>query len=380
MRVRSRLAASAVLATLSLACSSPTDPAADDEADATSDTASSESESDSSGDASESSESAASSESTASSETGGDEALPQPDWLVVYTTGNPDDAAVDPLGPGLLLMGGGVDVDAAFAWQSTLLAGGDVVVLRSSGEDGYNDYLFTDIGGIDSVQTILADSSAAASDPWVAWTVAHAEAVFMAGGDQADYYELWKGTPVAAAIMTVHERGGVVGGTSAGLAVMGEWLFSAIEGTVYPEEVLADPYNRYMTFGDEFLAFPLLAGVITDSHFAQRDRMGRLLGFTARVIADAWTEQAIGLGIDEQTAMVIGPDGVGEVLGEGGVFILRADMPAAQCSPGLALEYGPLEYAKLVAGDTASWPGGVTEVPSQLVSAGGGVTDPADPY
>lgn len=376
MLSRSRLVAVTLLASTS-ACTSPGDPGGEgDEIETGTNDTSSEA-----GTGTDSSGTSSETETETASETEGGEAPPmQPEWLVVYATGNPDDALVEPLGPGLLLMGGGVDVDAAFAWQSTLIAGGDVVVLRSSGADGYNDYLYTDIGGIDSVHTILADSPAAASDPWVAWTVAHAEAVFMAGGDQADYYELWKGTPLADAIMTVHERGGVVGGTSAGLAVMGEWLFSALEGTVYPEEALEDPYNQYMTFGDEFLALPLLAGVITDSHFAQRNRMGRLLGFTARLIADGWTETAIGLGIDEQTAMVIGPDGHGEVLGEGGVFILRANMPAMQCSPGVTLEYGPLEVVKLVAGDAASWPGGLTDVPSSLVAAVGGVTDPADPY
>ena len=305
---------------------------------------------------------------------------PKPDWLTVYTIGDEADADVDPLGPGVLLMGGGADVNAAFTWQSGLIAGGDIVVLRASGSDGYNSYLYNQIGGADSVQTLLITSAEAAADPWVAWTVAHAEAVFMAGGDQAVYMELWKDSPLADAIMTAWDRGAVIGGTSAGLAVMGEFVFAAYNGTVYPEEALEDPYNQYMELDQDFLAIPTLAGVITDSHFFERDRMGRLLGFAARVLEDGWSTEVIGLGVDERTAMVIGPDGVGEVLGNGSVYLFHSDQPAAVCSPGLALEYGPVMVHRLAAGDTATWPGGQTAVSAAPVSASGGFTVPADPY
>ena len=80
-------------------------------------------------------------------------------------TGEDSDAEVTPLGPGLILMGGGGEPDEAFEWWRNLLAAGDVVVLRASGSDGYNDYLFEEIGGVDSVETLLVDSVELANDP-----------------------------------------------------------------------------------------------------------------------------------------------------------------------------------------------------------------------
>ncbi|MEM1033029.1 MAG: hypothetical protein AAGN82_21965 [Myxococcota bacterium] len=101
-----------------------------------------------------------------------------------YLTGADADADVTPLGPGLIVMGGGADVDSAFRWQRDRVAGGDVVVLRTSGSDGYNGYLFDDIGGVDSVETLLVTTRTLANDPWVAARITGAEAVFMAGGDK----------------------------------------------------------------------------------------------------------------------------------------------------------------------------------------------------
>ncbi|MEQ9324206.1 MAG: hypothetical protein RIF41_33900, partial [Polyangiaceae bacterium] len=66
----------------------------------------------------------------------------KPTGLVTFLTGNDEDADVTPTGPGLILMGGGTDVDAAFQWWMPYLSGGDIVVLRNTGSDGYNDYLF----------------------------------------------------------------------------------------------------------------------------------------------------------------------------------------------------------------------------------------------
>ena len=96
-----------------------------------------------------------------------------PASLVRYLTGPDADAVVTPTGPGLILMGGGTEPDEAFVWWNTLHGGGDVVVLRTSGSDGYNDYLFSDIGGVDSVETLIVDSRALASHPYVAWRIEH---------------------------------------------------------------------------------------------------------------------------------------------------------------------------------------------------------------
>jgi cyanophycinase len=277
-------------------------------------------------------------------------------------------------------MGGGADVNAAFTWWKPYIAGGDVVVLRASGGGGYNSYLFNDIGGCDSVETLLVTSKALAEDPYVAWTIAHAEAVFMAGGDQAKYLTNWKDTAASAAIMKAYQRGAVIGGTSAGCAVLGEFIFAAYNDSVYSDEALGDPYNMYMTLERDFLAIPLLAGVITDSHFADRDRMGRLVGFLARIVEDGWAPSPIGIGIDEETAIVAGPDGQGKVLGSGSAYVLRSNGAQATCAPGKPLEYSGLSLTKLSPGDAVSLPSGATADPGKPLSASGGALVPADPY
>jgi len=303
---------------------------------------------------------------------------PAPAGMSLWITGNPEDADVDPTGPGLILMGGGPDVDEAFAWWGDYIAGGDVVVIRTSGADGYNDYLHG-FGNADSVETMLVTAEFA-DDPYVSWTLRHAEAIFMAGGDQATYLEGWMGTGVQTSIHEAWERGAIVGGTSAGLAVLGQFVYAAYNDSVFSYEALEDPYNVYMTLDQGFLALPLLEGIITDSHFGERDRMGRLIGFLARIHADGWATAATGIGVDEATAVVVGPDGAGTVIGSGHVYVVHAPEPPQTCEAGVPLEYEGLELFSLSAGDTLAFPGAQARVPGESLAASNGVTIPADPY
>lgn len=305
---------------------------------------------------------------------------PAPAELSRWLVGDEADADATPQGPALILMGGGPDVDAAFTWWQSWVDAGDVVVLRESGADGYNDYLFADIGGVDSVETLLVDTEALADDPYVVCRVAQAEAVFLAGGDQAQYMTLWKDRGLADAVMTAWDRGAVVGGTSAGLAVLGEFVFAAYNDTVYSDEALEDPYNEYMTLDRGMFGFPPLLGVITDSHFHERDRMGRLVGFLARIVQDGWAEDVLGLGVDESTALVVDAAGIGTVVGDGSVYALRSNGTPQACVAGQPLAYADLERVRLIAGDTIALPTGETTVAAELVSAAGGALVPANPY
>ena len=104
--------------------------------------------------------------------------------------------------------------------------GGDFVVLRASGDDEYNDYIYK-LCHCDSVETLVVDSREAAADPFVVKTVRNAEALFIAGGDQGNYVRFWKGTPLQDAINFVVAKPAPIGGTSAGMAVAGEFVYSA---------------------------------------------------------------------------------------------------------------------------------------------------------
>jgi cyanophycinase len=296
-------------------------------------------------------------------------------WLV----GDPADRVVQARS-GLILMGGGTDVDEALAWQRDRIAGGDVVVLRTSGSDGYNDYLFSDIGGVDSVETLRVDTRALANDPYVRWTLEHAEAVFIAGGDQATYVAAWRGTAVTEALDAAWTRGAVIGGTSAGCAFLGATVYSASQGSVVSSEALDDPYDPRVTLVGDVLALPPLARVVTDTHFAARDRMGRLLAFTARTIADGIQTAPLGIGVDERTALVVDELGTATVMGAGGVYVVAPDHAPTTCASAQPLVWSEVDLYELRAGDSLLLPTGTTALAPRSLAASGGVLSPVDPY
>jgi cyanophycinase len=297
-------------------------------------------------------------------------------WIV----GNEADAVIETASPALFLAGGGSDVDEAFVWARDHVQGGDVVILRASGSDGYNEYLLDEIGGFDSVETLLIDDRTLAEAPYVAWQIDHAELVFIAGGDQSVYLSAWSGTPVQDALRRVWDRKAVIAGTSAGAAVLGEFIFSAHMGTVYSDEVLSDPYSPYVTLDRDFLGLPVLDNILVDTHFGNRDRMGRMVGFVARVLTEDWSPSAFALGIDEATALLIEEDGSAEVVGSGKVYLLRPNSKPERCQAGETLEWADIPYARLQAGDTLSLPAALTDLHMDELSAQGGELIPDDPY
>ncbi|MDP3069019.1 MAG: cyanophycinase [Opitutaceae bacterium] len=233
-----------------------------------------------------------------------------------WITGNPADAHPATTRAGLVLAGGGSEVVEAWKWFVACAGGGDIVVLRASGGDGYHGLVTDKVGGADSIETILFHDASAAHDPRVLDIIARAEGIWLAGGDQARYVAYWKDTPVGAALNAHLRAGKPLGGTSAGLAVLGEYYFAALHGSVTSETVLRDPFHRAVTLGRGFIAAPALAGVLTDSHFMARQRLGRLIAFLARLQADEKPARLVGLGLDEATALCVEPDGHATVFTE----------------------------------------------------------------
>jgi beta-aspartyl-peptidase (threonine type) len=256
-------------------------------------------------------------------------------WL----TGNAADAAPAKTRAGLLLSGGGGDVAAAWKWFVGCAGGGDIVVLRASGSDGYQKYIFETIGGVDSVETIRFNAAAAAEDPRVLEIIRRADGIFLAGGDQSRYVRYWKSSPVGAALNAHLRAGKPLGGTSAGLAVLGQYYFAALEDSITSEAALRDPFDRRITLGRDFLAAPELIGVITDSHFMARQRLGRLVAFLSRIAFEDQPARIAGLGIDEGTALCIEPGGQARVHTEkaGLAWLVKPAGRAAVIAPGQPL-------------------------------------------
>ena len=269
------------------------------------------------------------------------------------------DSVFTPSGPGLILMGGGRDVDAAFVWMRTTLSStvgarlGDVVVLRATGANAYTSYIYG-LAPFSSVQTVLLPAPSTPADLLLAASIVdRAEAVFFAGGDQS-HYTAWAGSPLIAAVQRVYARGGVVGGTSAGLAILGQFVYDARVGSATSAEALANPYAGLITFTRDELVFPSMAGLITDTHFANRDRLGRLTVFMARQIADGaitgGAPKVLGVGVDEETAIVVDSTGRGTLLRQGAstgaaYFVLGG--AAAQVAAGQPLIYPSINVTRI---------------------------------
>ncbi|HEX6095573.1 MAG TPA: cyanophycinase [Thermoanaerobaculia bacterium] len=261
---------------------------------------------------------------------------------------------------GTVLAGGGSDVAAAFQWMISKSGGGDFVVIRATGTDAYNPWI-NGLGTVNSVETIIIKSRAAASDPFVVAKIRNAEAVFIAGGDQSDYVNFWKGTPVEDAIHYVaNTKLAPVGGTSAGLAILGQFLYSGQSSSVTSSQALANPYHSYVTLDRDFLTIANLGGVITDSHFGARDRMGRLLVFLARIIKDGWASSVRGIGVDEATAILVQPNGSATRVGTGAAYFVSSNGMPATCLSGTPLTYTGLATYKVSGAATfnlSTWTG-----------------------
>ena len=252
-----------------------------------------------------------------------------------FTVGNPADVKAA-ASPGFALIGGGKDLDPAFRWLLKKSGGGDLLVLRASGTGAYNDYI-KGLGGVDSVETLVVKTAEAARDPFVLDKIRKAEALFIAGGDQWNYVRIWGASPMRAEIQGLIDRGIPVGGTSAGLAVLGQFVFTAEKNTVTSPQALQNPYDERVTVGTNFLNIPLLRNVITDTHFVARDRLGRLLAMMARILADGKSSEARAIAVDERTAALVEPDGTVAIEGEGPVYFMRATGEPELCRAGSPL-------------------------------------------
>ncbi|MFT4973441.1 MAG: cyanophycinase-like exopeptidase, partial [Saprospiraceae bacterium] len=236
-----------------------------------------------------------------------------------WMTGDTSDFITTDYQQGIVLAGGATDNDDAMKWMLQRAGGGDVVILRASNSNGYNDYFFSELGvNVNSVETIRFNNGQAAFDQYVLTQIANAEIIFFAGGDQYDYYQYWKDTPVEDALnQLINEKQITIGGTSAGMAILGDAYYTPPGGSLDSEEALSNPFHpdtELIGKGD-FLNVPFLTNVITDTHYDERERWGRHLTFLARITTDFGTP-AFGIASNEYVAVCVDENGIAHVFGE----------------------------------------------------------------
>jgi beta-aspartyl-peptidase (threonine type) len=222
---------------------------------------------------------------------------------------------------GLMLLGGGDWPVPAFRWFVDKMGHGRLLIISASyGEEIQQDFL-KEIGGATGVETLVFHSRAAASDPRVLEIIRRADGIFIGGGDQSNYVRYFKGTPMNE-LLDAHVRSGKpIGGTSAGLAILGAFSYGAMDGgSLVSKDAMKNPLGSGVTIVEDFLHLPYLSKVITDSHFAARERWGRLLVLVGRLATEQRDAGITGLGIDEKAALCIEANGTGRVYANGRGF------------------------------------------------------------
>lgn len=259
-------------------------------------------------------------------------------------TGQPDTALPPVDGPLFVLAGGGSEGDDgdAEAWSArlygALLTHGDVTgdgrvqvaILSTAEETDWLPSYFRWLGADDAFN-LQVSTREAAGDTALRTSLGVADVVFLKGGDQGEYYDLWNDSLVETLLVDLVSNGGAVGGTSAGAMSLAEYALAGGQDYV-SLDVLEDACTSYLDDLDggsgihaDFLGF--LPGTVVDTHYVARARMGRLVGAMARAADDLSLETVLGIGLDERTGIVVEGDRI-QVVGDGSVSFLWPELDA----------------------------------------------------
>ena len=215
----------------------------------------------------------------------------------------------------VIIIGGAEDKirDRIILSRFVALAGGEDAIVAvistasSLGAEAGERYrqVFGELG-VKMVRPLHAMTRAQANDESFARAVRDATGIFLTGGNQLRLSSTIGGTRLANAILERFRDGAVVAGTSAGASAMSTHMIAFGASGATPKQRMAA-----IAAG-----LGVLPGVIVDQHFQQRNRLGRLLSLIAQ------NPSLLGLGVDEDTAGIVGPDHVLEVIGRGSITVV----------------------------------------------------------
>jgi cyanophycinase len=237
--------------------------------------------------------------------------------------------------------------DAPYRWIVQTADSQRIILLSANPEDSWLPTYFRSLGA-DSAFNYMIPSPAVANDSATYHAIRACRAVFIKGGDQWNYVSNWRGTLTEQAIREVFLVGGVIAGTSAGAAVLGEIVFDAHYTSPTSRTALRNPRSTGLSLTTDFLR--LVPNALFDSHFYERGRFGRLLAMMGKFHADTgrWI---LGMGLEAETALCISPDGTGEVMGAGSVlFYYPTERSRVTALTGQPLIYTDLQCDALIAG------------------------------
>ena len=233
----------------------------------------------------------------------------------------------------VMLVGGGGEnygswSDGPYSWFVEKAGNGKIINIDvDEASEWYPDY-FISLGANSTSHNLQIATVQSANNPFIYQELLSADGIFIEGGDQWDYISTWKNTLVQTAIENVYNNGGVIGGTSAGLAILGEVVFDAQYGSLTSDQAAYNPYHYRVSITDDFLN--ILPGVFTDSHFNDRGRLGRLAVMLARRSQD-FNENLLGIGVEYKTAFCIDENMIGTVHGKMVTVIHQTDSSEIEC-------------------------------------------------
>jgi len=217
---------------------------------------------------------------------------------------------------GLALFGGATDNTMAMKWFLQRANGGDVLVLRLTGADEYNTYMNSMGIAVNSIETIVLNNPSAVSDPYIIGKIDSAEAIFFADGNQADYFSTFFNTSVDSAIRVgVDNRKIALGGSGAGMSVLGGIYFTEEFGPLTSSAALSNPFDSLVQLStDPFLnPYGIHKQTIFEGNIDNPDKKGRHMVFLALLLKDSL--YAKGILCDEMAAVCIDELDIAHVYG-----------------------------------------------------------------
>ena len=251
----------------------------------------------------------------------------------------------------LLIIGGGSENITsttswnyeAFCWAVNQSANKKVAIIHyaTTTSSAFENYFKTYCGASEVKSFVV--NSIGANDASLMDEISGYDMFYFRGGDQWEYYNQWKGQLMEEVIHSKFNSGGVICGTSAGLAILSGTTFVAEHGECYSNGAVKNTNLITITLRDDFLR--MMPGFVFDSHYTNRGRLGRLAAFMAHWKKNK-NESLVGIGVDEITALAINPDGRATAYGAGIVSIVR-ERSGIDYSPSTALAVDSLEITQL---------------------------------
>jgi cyanophycinase len=249
----------------------------------------------------------------------------------------------------LLLVGGGAEKTGASSWSTPPYkwAGqGKKVAIVGISTGTLASYFMQQCGAARAKEFAISSRDSANSQATYD-TLTSFDVIFFRGGDQYDYYNLYRNTKLQDAVNYLYSQGGTICGTSAGMHILSSIVYTAKNGSAYPYECIENPNNKYITLASDFMN--LVPGFVFDTHFAERGRFARLAGFLANYSMNQG-QSITGLGMDDMTCMTVDENGLGTVYGTGCANIYNAG--AAYSLNGTKLMADTIHVVQLLHGCT----------------------------